>query len=66
MRGHERVDIDRAIALYDQLGTWTKVAKLMRRKNGENFTPDAISRAVRLADHTNAVGRSGADTENVG
>jgi hypothetical protein len=52
MRGHERVDIERAIALYDQLGTWTKVAKLMRRKNGGNFTPDAISRAVRLADHT--------------
>lgn len=46
----ERIPVERARQLYDQLGTWAAVARVLKRKSGQPFTSTAIAAAVRWDD----------------
>jgi hypothetical protein len=46
----ERIPVDRARRLYDELGSWRKVADALPRSTGQKFAAAAIANAVRWAD----------------
>lgn len=48
--GRKPVPVQRAIILYDRLRAWSKVARILRRKDGSAFTADGLLRAVRRYD----------------
>jgi len=46
----ESIDIEKARTLYDQHGSWPKVANFMRRHDGTQYQPQSIAAAVGAAD----------------
>lgn len=49
-RGREVVPVDRAVRLYDQLGSWRAVQRELLRRDGSRFTTQGIYAAVRWRD----------------
>lgn len=50
-----KVPVERAIELYEQLGTWTKVRRALPRPDGSLYSIDGLQKAVRRADRERAV-----------
>lgn len=50
----QTIPVDEAVQLYDKLGTWSKVASVLKRPDGSRFTPQSIFSAVRWRDRGNA------------
>lgn len=46
----ESIPIEQARRLYDRLGTWSAVAKILTRRSGQPFLAQSIVQAVRAAD----------------
>jgi len=49
-----RIPVDEARRLYDRLGSWERVAQVLKRPNGQPFKSFSIQAAVRWADMGNA------------
>ena len=49
-----RIPVDEARRLYDRLGSWERVAQVLKRPSGQPFKSFSIQAAVRWADMENA------------
>lgn len=49
-RGRRLIPVDRARMMYDQLGTWERVAAVLRCRDGIAYKPWSLWAAVRRAD----------------
>ena len=45
-----KVPVERAIALYNELGTWEKVRRVLARTDGSLYSLDGLWKAVRRYD----------------